>query len=101
MLKGAATQLLDRGFVVAGRGPQHAGGVAQRSVGHELGVVTNTGTVDQAAQRLGGLVAIEPGEHRCRHRQAGELGAEELGREVDRRLRVGLRSRSDPRRAAQ
>ena len=88
MLKGAATQLLDRGFVVAGRRPQDTGGVTQRSVGHELGVVTNTGTVDQATQRLRSLIAIESGEHRCCHGQACELGAEQLWREVDRRLRV-------------
>ena len=86
----AAAQLLDRGFVVAGRGAKHAGGVAQLGARQELGVVPNAGSVDEPAQGVGGLVALEAREHRRRHRQDEELGAQQVGGELDRRLRVRL-----------
>ena len=86
----AAPQLLDRRFVVAGRGAKHARGVAQLGARHELGVVANAGAVDEPAQGVGGLVALEAREHRRRHRQDEELGAEQVGGELDRRLRVRL-----------
>ena len=86
----AATKLLDRGLVVAGGGAEHARGVAQLGARRELRVVTNARAVDEPPQGVGGLVGVETREHRCRHRQDEEPGAEQVGREFDRRVRVGL-----------
>ena len=90
MVERAAAQLLDRGFVVSRRRAKHTGGVAQRGARQELGVGPNAGAVDEPAQGLRGLVALEAREHRHRHRQDNVLGAEQVGGELDRRVRVRL-----------
>ena len=90
VLERAAAQLLDRGLMVAGRGAQHAGCVAKLRARQELGVVADPGAVDQPAQRFRGLVAVEPRQHRRRHREDDELGAEQVRAQLDRGLGVRL-----------
>jgi hypothetical protein len=84
----AAAQLLDRGFVVARRRAKDARGVAQQGVRHELGVVADAGAVDQQAERVGALVAVKARQHRRRHRQADELGTQQMRGQLDRRYRI-------------
>ena len=76
--------------MVAGRGAKNARGVAQLGARRKVGVVPNAGAVDEPAQGVGSLVALETREHRRRHRQDEETGAQQIGRELDRRLCVRL-----------
>ena len=65
MVATAAAQLFDRGLVVAGGGAEHARGVAQLGARGEIAVVANAGALDETAEGVRGLVALEAREH-CR-----------------------------------
>jgi hypothetical protein len=86
----AARELLDGRFVVARRRAQDAGGVAQLRARQELGVVAQSADVDQPAQGVSRLVALEAHEHGRRHGEHEELAAEQVGRQRQRGFGVDL-----------
>ena len=72
-------QLLDRGLVVAGRGTQHAGGVAQLRARGELLSYADARALDEPAQRLGCLVALQARQHGGRTANTRNLAPSSVG----------------------
>src|SRR5437868_9854003 len=91
MTQRAVVELLYRGFVVACRGAKHRGRVAQLAACDKLAVVSNSCALDEPAQGVRGLVALETRQHCRRHPQDEELGTEQIGGELDGLLGICLR----------
>src|SRR5947209_9157090 len=88
MIESWPGELLDRRFVIAGCRVKHRRRVAQLAAWHELAVVPSSRALNEPAQGLWTVVALETRQHRSPDRQHEELGPEKVAGEVDRLLCV-------------